>query len=58
MVFWSLTYSWKQWWQAQGRIDRLNTTFKDLYYIILRTKSPAELPVIKSLEQKKDFQPK
>lgn len=58
MVFWSLTYSWKQFWQAQGRIDRLNTKFTDLLYYILRTKSQAELPVIQSLNKKEDFQPK
>ena len=58
IVFWSLTYSWKQFWQAQGRIDRLNTLYKDLYYYILMTKSHAEKPVLNSLEMKRDFQPK
>lgn len=58
MAFWSLTYSWKQLEQAKGRIDRLNTPFKDLWYHILMTNSPAEKPVIASLNQKKDFQPR
>lgn len=58
MAFWSLTYSWKQFNQAQGRIDRLNTPFEDLHYHVLMTESVAEKPVIRSLEQKKDFQPK
>ena len=58
MVFWSLTYSWKQFWQAQGRIDRLNTPFKVLHYYVLLTKSMAERPVIMSLNKKEDFQPK
>jgi hypothetical protein len=58
MAFWSLTYSYKQFEQTQGRTDRLNTPFTDLHYYILLTDSPAETPVIRSLEQKKDFQPR
>lgn len=58
MVFWSLTYSWKQFWQAQGRIDRLNTPFTDLHYYVFMTDSFAERPVIRSLKMKKDFQPR
>ena len=57
MAFWSLTYSWKQFNQAQGRIDRLNTEFEDLHYYVLMTKSPAEIPVLRALEAKHDFQP-
>lgn len=58
MAFWSLTYSWKQFNQAQGRIDRLNTPYEDLHYYVLMTDSIAEKPVIRALNQKKDFQPK
>lgn len=58
MAFWSLTYSWKQFHQAQGRIDRLNTPYTDLHYYVLMTDSVAEKPVMKALDQKKDFQPK
>lgn len=58
MAFWSLTYSWKQFHQAQGRIDRMNTPFKDLHYYVLMTDSLAEKPVIKSLNKKENFQPK
>lgn len=58
MAFWSLTYSWKQFHQAQGRIDRLNTPFTDLHYYVLMTNSVAEKPVMQALEQKKDFQPR
>ena len=58
MAFWSLTYSYKQFNQAQGRIDRLNTPYEDLHYYVLMTDSIAEKPVIRALNQKKDFQPK
>lgn len=58
MLFWSLTYSWKQYWQSQGRIDRLNTPFKDLFYYVMMANSPAEKPVLSALERKKDFQPR
>jgi len=55
MVFFSLTYSYKQFYQSQGRIDRMNTPFEDLNYYALMTKSIAEKAVWRSLQQKKDF---
>lgn len=58
MAFWSLTYSWKLYEQAQCRTDRLNTPYKDLHYYIMTAHSPAEDPVMASLAQKKDFQPR
>ena len=58
MAFWSLTYSWKQFEQAQGRIDRVNTPFTDLHYYVMLSDSMAEKPVIASLNKKRDFQPK
>lgn len=58
MAFWSLTYSWKQYNQAQGRIDRLNTPYTDLHYYVMLTNSPAEKPVMRALDQKHDFQPR
>jgi len=58
VAYWSLTYSYKQFHQSQGRIDRLNTLFKDLHYYVLMTDSVAERPVMQALEQKKDFQPR
>jgi len=57
MIFYSLTYSYKNFMQAQGRTDRMNTPFKDLYYYILITKAMTDKVVWKSLSQKKDFQP-
>lgn len=55
IVFYSLTYSYKNFEQAQGRIDRLNTKFKELYYYIYLSNSAIDLAVRKSLASKQQF---
>lgn len=55
MIFYSLTYSYKQYAQAQGRIDRMNTPFKDLYYYVLMTESKSCKAVWRALVRKKSF---
>ena len=55
MVFFSLTYSYKNWHQAHGRIDRLNTPFIDLFYYTLKSNSVIDAAVAKSLRGKKSF---
>lgn len=55
MVFYSLCYSYKNFEQAQGRIDRLNTKFTDLNYYILLSESMIDKAVLKSLQEKRTF---
>jgi hypothetical protein len=55
MAFYSLTSSYKKWEQAHGRIDRLNTSFIDLYYYIFRSKTLIDTSMWRSMKAKKDF---
>ena len=55
IVFYSQNYSYKIMQQASGRIDRLNTPYKDLYYYHLKTRSGIDLAISKALREKKKF---
>jgi hypothetical protein len=55
VVFYSLTYSYRQFEQGKGRIDRLNTPFTDLYYYVLRGSSVIDCVIFRSLEMKQNF---
>jgi hypothetical protein len=56
VIFWSMTYSYKLWEQAHGRIDRLDSPYLDLYYYIFRSKAVIDASVWRSLKAKKSFQ--
>lgn len=58
IIFYSLCYSYRMIHQAAGRIDRRNTTFKDLYYYYIYSKSSIDRAIIKALNNKKDFNEK
>lgn len=55
IIFYSQSYSYRMTKQAEGRIDRLNTPYKDLYYYKLRSNAPIDLAIFKALSQKKNF---
>jgi hypothetical protein len=55
MLFYSLTYSYKQWHQAHGRNDRLNTPFTLLRYYVLMADVAIDRAVKASLVTKHSF---
>lgn len=55
MIMYSLTYSYKNFMQAQGRIDRLDTPFTDLYYYVLVSDSLIDKMIKRALTRKKSF---
>ena len=55
IVFYSQNYSYKIMHQSAGRIDRLNTPFRDLYYYHLKSRSGIDLAIAKALNGKKKF---
>ena len=55
IIFFSQNYSYKVQHQAEGRIDRLNTPYRALYYYHLRSRSAIDLAIHRALVDKKTF---
>lgn len=58
MIFYSQNYSYKTMVQAAGRIDRMNTPYKDLYYYHLRSRAKIDIAIANTLKLKKNFNEK
>lgn len=58
VVFYSLNYSWKVMEQCEGRIDRMNTPYTNLWYYFLESESAIDQSIKTSLERKKKFNEK
>lgn len=58
IIFYSQNYSYKVMKQAAGRIDRMNTPFKHLYYYHLKSRSGIDLAISRALKNKKKFNEK
>ena len=55
IVFYSQNYSYKIMQQSAGRIDRLNTPYKELYYYHLKSRSGIDLAISRALKEKRKF---
>ena len=55
MVLYSLTYSYKNYIQSMGRIDRLDSIYHDLYYYVLGSGAKIDGLVKKALGEKRSF---
>lgn len=58
VIFYSQNYSYRITIQAAGRIDRLNTSFTDLYYYHLRSNSFIDKAIKKAYDKKQNFNEK
>lgn len=55
IIFYSQNYSYRMLEQASGRIDRMNSPYKDLYYYHFRSRSSIDLAIWKCLQEKRNF---
>ena len=55
IIFYSQNYSYRASKQAEGRIDRLNTPYRDLYYYHFKSPAPIDIAISRALTQKRNF---
>ena len=55
MIFYSLNYSYRIMEQSAGRIDRINSPFKELNYYMLRSFAPIDSAILRALGNQEDF---
>jgi hypothetical protein len=55
IFFYSQNYSYKKKIQAEGRINRLNTQFKDLYYYYVKSKANIDRSIARAIDHKRNF---
>lgn len=55
MIFYSVNHAYKKMEQAEGRIDRMNTPFTDLYYTYLTSDSLVDKSILDAVQKKKRF---
>ena len=55
ILFYSLNYSYRIMEQSEGRINRVNTSFEDLYYIYLKSPASIDDAIERSIRSKKKF---
>ena len=58
IIFYSLNYSYRMTMQAEGRIDRLNTLYTDLYFYYIKTDASIDKAISNALTNKKTFNEK
>ena len=55
IIFYSQSYSYRTMKQASGRIDRLNTPYKHLFYYHLKSRSGIDVAISRAIKNKKNF---